>query len=105
MSSNVKKTLSNLKVFSDNEVVYICSDPSTAHKVEVHFISKTIYVYANLKDLEKENTFFFRCHKSFIVNTKHILSYSNNEYLLLMRNNDFVPVSRRKAKYLSLHLP
>jgi DNA-binding LytR/AlgR family response regulator len=69
-----------------------------------HGIEKKL-LRVNLKSIENQlnNTFTFRCHRSFIVNVHAISNISGNAngYKLQIRDSDFsIPVSRQKGKEL-----
>lgn len=69
----------------------ICVNESTS-------TSEKNYTYAKkLKHFEEtlcENTNFIRVHRSWIVNLKHVISYSKKEHTLLLRNNKTIPISK-----------
>jgi two-component system, LytTR family, response regulator len=55
-----------------------------------HMLSRNLkYVEEMLKSF----TFIKRCHKSYIVNLKHVASYNRGENKLILTTNDFVQVS------------
>jgi two-component system LytT family response regulator len=56
-------------------------------------VTKTLIELEELLDSKG----FFRCHKSHIVNVKHITSYSNGNYIQLSEIIS-IPISRRKKK-------
>lgn len=62
-----------------------------------------------LNELEEKinHNIFFRCHKSYIINLdyiKEIIPWTYSSYKLIMNNNDEIPVSRQKSKYLTTML-
>ena len=62
----------------------------------------TIYASKSLKDLEElfPNNIFFRCHKSYLLNLNHCIEYKKTEEMILMLNNDLIPLSQRsKAEF------
>lgn len=66
---------------------------------------KNILVYQSLKNTEfllftQNDSLFFRCHYSFIVNLYKIISFNNKENVLNLVNDMNIPVSRSKIKAL-----
>lgn len=65
---------------------------------EKYFISDT------LSHLEEELEGFFRCHRSFLINTEYIdeiIPWFNNTYAIkLKKSNENIPASRRQSKVL-----
>ncbi|MFA9397594.1 MAG: LytR/AlgR family response regulator transcription factor [Clostridiaceae bacterium] len=69
---------------------------SNLHKITFHLVGKRkIEVTAKLSDYDRliENFNFCRCHKSYIVNIKHISSIFGDEYT--MTNGDKIKISRQ----------
>jgi len=65
-------------------------------------VSKSLKEYEQL--LPKEQ--FFRCHKSHLVNLEHLLRYDKkDDDILIMKNGNKVPISRRKLDILIRKMP
>jgi len=80
------------KLIDVQNVVYIESDG----RYSIFFTSchKKIVVCKCLKDIERLSDFFWRIHKSFVINTMHITNIENQRVVLC---NEFeVPFSRIK---------
>jgi len=74
------------------EIYFVESDNHTVH---VHTAGETIMVYERLENiLHALSVDFFKCHKSFIVNMRHIHHFQTTEVLL--KNGERVPVSRAR---------
>jgi two-component system, LytTR family, response regulator len=54
----------------------------------------------NFEEILDDSTSFFRCHKSFLVNSKYITGYNKSDGHLLLRNNISIPVSSDKISEL-----
>ncbi|WP_058485006.1 LytR/AlgR family response regulator transcription factor [Defluviitalea phaphyphila] len=83
------------------EILYCTVEGGETYVVtekEKYFISDT------LSHLEEELEGFFRCHRSFLINTEYIdeiIPWFNNTYAVKMKNRDEeIPVSRRHSKVL-----
>ena len=66
--------------------------------IDIHTITDKITVRKNIGDIEKilPKDYFIRCHRSYIVNVKHIKSILKNNVLL--ENGITIPISRGKYK-------
>lgn len=77
------------------EEIYYCE--SAARKVKLHGTFGEIEFYEKLDNLEEElQGEFVRCHKSFLVNMRHVRCVDAKEITLLEGTK--VPVSRKKAQ-------
>lgn len=94
-------------IIDTDEIYYITKN---GQYISIKFRDKTIEHRGNLYNihylLPKDS--FIRCHKSFIVNVKKILSintYSNTTYNVKFRDiNDEIYMSRKSLKDLNLIL-
>ncbi len=71
-------------------------------KINLHLSDgSTVEYYGKISELEKSlDGIFFRSHRSYLVNLRHILSYSSNEITVL--GNKKIPLSRsRKAALMN----
>lgn len=91
-----KKTIINHIVLKNknkiilDDLYYIRSDD---HYLELITKLKKEITRGSLKQFENQlPSIFFRCHKSYIVNTNYIKS--NNVKEIIMANNDVIPISR-----------
>ena len=70
-------------------------------------MEETVPFYGKLEDLEPALTrpelvpdSFFRCHRSYIVNLRHVQLYDKNE--IRLDNEDCIPLSKRRYKSFGL---
>lgn len=82
-----------------NEIEYI---ESIAGKVWI--VGKETYKSnLTLREVEDKLPYFYRCHRSYLVNLariKALVTYGKNSYGLVLENNTEIPVSRTKVKEL-----
>jgi len=79
-----------------NDILYCEGD---VNYTKVHLFDKrTIMVSRTLKEIEEllSCQYFYRIHKSFVVNLNYIKSYSRSENGIHLDNNELLPVSSRK---------
>ncbi|MBQ4069237.1 MAG: response regulator transcription factor [Lachnospiraceae bacterium] len=76
------------------DIIYIETEK---HWIIVHTNSKRIKCRDNMSDIEHilANRWFYRCHKSFIVNLDEIERIEN--YIIYLNNGDDVDIARRKV--------
>ena len=84
-------------------ILYFKSESNYTHiqlqSGKVHLISKT------LKTFElKLSKMFLRVHKSYLINSNHMESYSFKDNTLLLNGNMVIPVSRRKKDEVIIFL-
>lgn len=94
-SSLILETSKKIIKLDHNEIYYcIMFSPY----IDIHTSSEKITVRKNISEIEKllpsEN--FIRCHRSYIVNVKHIKSIIKND--ILLENGVKIPISRGKYK-------
>jgi len=62
----------------------------------------TTYTYSKnlgfFENLFAENPIFFRSHRSWIININYVDAILKQENLVLMKNNEKIPISRRRVK-------
>ena len=73
---------------------------STSHKIVIHTSQGRFEFYHTLKQIEQEETSFFRCHQSYVVNMDNIVEMNRKERKVMMRNGESCPVSFRRFKAL-----
>ena len=73
------------------------------HKIKVHTISNNIEYYGLMKDIiiKLNEDDFYRVHKSYIVNLKHINEIDYKDMYVVMDNGDVCNLSRNYAKGLA----
>lgn len=103
----VSNTTPSLAIKSGFNVYNLTFDEITflekfGHLLVVHTVSGKIESSESLDSIESklDKSKFFRCHKSYIVNTSHIsrIDYSNN--LIYLKNGEVCVVSKRLKKEL-----
>lgn len=116
LKRNVRSCLEDIRKRRENNLVIQNKGEIFKINIEeilfVEAINKDITLYTknksyntktNIKTIEKElNKYnFYRCHKSFLVNMKHIDNIKQNNVLI---NNIEIPISRYRAKDFKLKL-
>lgn len=81
------------------EIIYL---ESYRNKVVIHCQDKTIETYASLASFEERlaDEGFYRCHRSFLVNLRHVKQLDSGENLVIMSNGHRCYVARRNQKGL-----
>ena len=80
------------------EDIYYLETATVAHKLKLHTKSGIYEFYGKLKDYEKLDTRFRRCHNSYLINIDYLFEYSPKERTLTMSNGHTCLVSYRYAK-------
>ena len=70
-------------------------------KIYLHLISSEVVdYYERIENLEARlNNWFFRCHRSYLINLRHLRSYKNS--IAYMDNGGEIPVSRLRSREFS----
>ncbi len=92
----------NLKLIPTEEIIYLKAD-SNYTQVFLENGKKyiTSRILKNFEDTLKEYKQFFRCHKSYIVNTTFIECYSKSDGgTLILKNKQEIPISPEKSEEL-----
>ena len=70
-------------------------------KIYLHTAGETISYYGKLEELEKTlPNLFFKCHRSYIVNLSHVVSYDNQNVRLDYAES--IPLSKRRHRLFGL---
>jgi len=72
----------------------------TPHKVILHTDNGYIEFYGALSSVEESGEHLYRCHQSFVVNTKNIISVNKSKREVEMKSGEIVFVTVRKMKRL-----
>ena len=72
----------------------------TPHKVVLHTVNSYIEFYGSLSDVEQANQHFYRCHQSYVVNTKNVSAINKTKREVQMTNGEIAFVAARKIKEL-----
>lgn len=69
--------------------------------IDIHTSSEKLTLRKKISDMEEilPSKYFVRCHRSYIVNVKHIKSITKNDVLL--ENGNIIPISRGKYKEIN----
>ena len=92
----------NLLMIDTKDIIYLKADNSYT---SIHLNNGKTHVTSrflkNFEDHLRNNTSFFRCHKSYIINTDFVTSYSkSNGGTVFLTNNYEIPVSTEKSEEL-----
>lgn len=84
---------SQLYILNPREIVYV---ESFRNKIIIHEITRTIESYTTISGLADDlaSYGFFRCHKSYLINLRHIRTVNMDRNQVLMSNGDCCPISR-----------
>ncbi|MCH7323739.1 LytTR family DNA-binding domain-containing protein [Solibacillus sp. MA9] len=77
-------------------VEYIMTDEP--HRLQLGTTNQLIQFYGTLKEIEQMDTRFIRCHKSVLINKKHVQQLDTKQQLVYLTTGKQVPVSRRLMK-------
>jgi ABC-2 type transport system ATP-binding protein len=103
----VTKDEPKLSIKIDGKIVWLAPDEieyieSIAGKVRI--VGKEIYESnLTLRELEDKLPYFYRCHRSYLVNIariKELVTYGKNSYGVVLEDRTEIPVSRTKVKEL-----
>lgn len=89
-------TIKNIK-YDD---IYYFETAAVAHKIKLHTNNGIYEFYGKLKDLEKIDSRFCRCHNSYLINIDYVKEYHHKSRILLMQNGHECLVSYRYSKNL-----
>jgi len=92
------------KTISADEILYFEGSGAYVFCVTA---GEKILISKNIGEIEKKlnEKAFVRCHQSFIVNLKHIVSFNQKRNgNLVLSNGGEIPVSQRKMKLIASHL-
>lgn len=110
------------KEYSSNRIAIKCEDgvmfikldeiiffEAIGHMISIHTIDDIFTIRNSLKNIigSDKSKVFFRCHKSFLVNTKKIMGLikdeSYNYKIKFKETNIQIPISKNKVKILRKH--
>lgn len=88
---------SQIYVLDPREIIYV---ESFRNKVTIHEVQRTIESYSTIGNLADQLAAFgfFRCHKSYLINLRHIRALDTQRNQVLMSNGERCPVSRNYRK-------
>lgn len=85
--------------FADDLIALITSDQS--HRIKIFTTDSSIDLNGTLSSFKKNlpETHFFQCHRSCIINKRHVFSYDPETHMVEMSNHIKLPVAREKRSY------
>lgn len=90
----VGENIKNIKY----EDIYYIETATAAHKLKLHTRNGIYEFYGKLKDYEKLDSRFRRCHNSYLINIDYLLEFSPKERTITMSNGHKCLVSYRYTK-------
>lgn len=88
-------TLNGFELIDSEDVVYLEADG--AYTIAYLINNEKLLLSKSIKLLQSFlNRFFFRSHRSYIVNLNHIKRFNREKFSIEMSNNMVVPLSRRR---------
>ncbi len=89
----IARTMGNLSKIFIKDILYIEAEQ---RKLKVHTSYDIIEYYYKISDMEQElqGCYFFRCHKSYIVNLKYVKSFDSNS--IILKNSENIYLSKYK---------
>lgn len=85
-----------------DDIIYF-ETSATVHKLILHSKNGIYEFYGRLKDMEKLDDRFCRCHNSYLVNIHHLKEYLPKKRSLIMSNGHECLVSHRYSKNIKKH--
>ena len=97
------KTASGVQRIPYNRIICFEAKPTVPHKLIVHTHGEGIEFRGSLKDVESLSPDFMRCHKSYVVNLKHVVRVQRKQRVgeAELKNGMVVPVGSAKLGALS----
>jgi len=87
-----------------DDILFFETHQTIRHKMIIHTKNSQIEFRAMISDVAKISPLFFRCNKSFVVNTKNIKYVDKSNCKLEMVNGQYVPMTVRRIKDLLKHM-
>jgi two-component system response regulator AgrA len=85
--------------FNPNEILFFETDKD--HRIRIHAINEQIEFYSSLKEIEAiVPSYFYKTHRSYLVNTKNIKSIDKENFIIFMTNGERCYASKRYMKGL-----
>ncbi|QTD42964.1 LytTR family DNA-binding domain-containing protein [Sporosarcina sp. Te-1] len=96
----IGERIKNIKV----QDIYYIETSSLPHKLTLYDRTGFYEFYGKLKDFEQLDPALFRCHKSFLINLRHVREVNKKERTVLMANGAICDVSFRLVRELQKRL-
>ncbi|CAJ1186003.1 Accessory gene regulator protein A [Companilactobacillus paralimentarius] len=81
------KTADHIRSIKVKDILFFESS-SVPHKVIIHLVNGQFEFYSTIKDIAHENKAFFRCYKSYVVNTNNIEAINRHTREITMTNGE-----------------
>lgn len=81
------KTADHIRSIKVKDILFFESS-SVSHKVIIHLVNGQFEFYSTIKDIAHENKAFFRCYKSYVVNTNNIEAINRHTREITMTNGE-----------------
>lgn len=82
------------------DILFFETSRNAEKKVTLHANSRQIDFFGKLSEIEEMSKFFFRCHRSYVVNLPNIQEIDKKTGLILMKDGSQVFAATRKVKEL-----
>jgi len=90
----------NIMKFDLDEILFF-ETTDKEHKIRIHTPNEQVEFYGTLKEIEKKVSLdYYKCHRSFLVNTKNIKSVDKDNLVVHMINDETCYVSKLYLKGL-----
>lgn len=85
------------------KIIYFETSTAPSHKITVHSKEGLYEFYGYFHEIEKSlsDKWFFRCHKSYIINLRQIETVEIKSKTVIFRNGETCPVSRKYFQQLT----
>lgn len=84
--------------------IYYFETSHTIHKILLYEKNGCYEYYGKLKEIEKIDDRFCRCHKSYVVNLQHIKEINKKDHTVTMSNGAVCQISHRNLRSLQKRL-
>ncbi|GBU10540.1 accessory gene regulator protein A [Erysipelotrichaceae bacterium] len=88
-----------LRSFPHEDIMFF-ETGNESHQILLHTANAHIYFSASLSEIAMQSEQFFRCHKSYVVHLKNIVSYDKKEKKITCKNGEHCYVSIREQSRL-----
>lgn len=84
--------------------IYYFETSHIIHKIMLYEKNGCYEYYGKLKEIEKIDDRFFRCHKSYVINLQHVKEINKKERIVIMKNGGICQVSHRNLRLMQRRL-
>ena len=93
------KSIDGIQNVSLSSILFFASG-NVPHKIILHTNNERIEFRGSLKEIEQTQPFFFRTHKSYVINLKNIKSINRTAGEVIMSNNEVALITPKKLPAL-----